>query len=69
MLTKYLGGRSGCIVGRVFDARSGQLFVEEIDDLRTNRAPSVWSAQCSHSYDEQLFSRETRGQKRERYGS
>lgn len=47
-----------------FNMRRGQLFMEDIYDLRTNRVPSVWSAQCLCSYKEQLCSRETRGQNR-----
>lgn len=47
--------------------RSGQLFVKEIYDLRTNRASSVWLAQFLCSYKEQPCSRETRGQNR--YGT
>lgn len=68
-LTNEFGQQELVHRGNGFDARSGQLFVEEIYDLRTNRAPSVWLAQCLCSYKEQLCSRDTRGQKRETYGS
>lgn len=39
--------------GKCFDVRSGQ-HAEEIYDLRTNGASSLWSARCLLSYQEEL---------------
>lgn len=39
--------------GKCFDVRSGQL-AEEIYDLRTNGASSLWSTWCLLSYQEEL---------------